>query len=422
MTDAAATAAPAARFGLGRHLGLAAYWFGQNFQVAPLLGILVPARVKELVPGDGAIAATGAALALGAVLAVAVPPLVGAWSDRLTTPWGRRRPVMVAAVAIDVVGLLMLMVAPTYPLFLVSYLVMQLGLNAAGAAYNAVIPDVVPGPEFGRASGLLSTMTLVGSVGGLLTVEVAAAYQQRQLSFAVIAAANVVTLVPTLVAARGEGRRPPADREPRPLPDRVREFLRPLFAGDFGWVTWTRLLVNSGIWLIYPFVIFFFQDVVGVERPDAFTTTWQLVLTLTAIPLGAAGGWLSDRIGRKVFVYAGGAAQSAVVLYFVVVLPRDPTMVLLLGALYGLGYGLYYAVDWALACDTLPDPDEAAKDMGLFHVALTLPQVAIPGVAGLALAALNERSHNSGYRVVFVGAVLFYLAGTLLISRVRSVR
>jgi len=381
----------------------------------------VPARVQELVPGDSAIAATGGALALGAVIAVVAPPLVGAWSDRLTTPWGRRRPIMAVAVVVNVVGLLMLMVAPTYPLFLLSYLVMQLGLNAAGAAFNAVIPDVVPAAEFGRASGLLGTMTLVGSVGGLIAVEVAAAAGQRQASLAVIAAANVLTLAPTLIAAAGEGPRPPVARPRRPPLERLRLFIRPLFAGDFSWVIWTRLFVNSGIWLIYPFVLFFFRDVVGVARPDAFTTTWQIVLTLTAIPLGIAGGWLSDRVGRKIFVYLGGAAQGVVVLYFVVVLPHDTTAVLLLGALYGLGYGLYFAVDWALACATLPDPDDAAKDMGLFHVALTLPQVAIPGVAGVALSALNAHQHNSGYRVVFVCAVVFYLVGTLLVSRVRSV-
>ncbi len=422
MSDVAVAATRAERFGFGRHLALSAYWFGQFFQVGPLLGILVPARVGELLPGNPAIAGTGAVLALGAVLAVTVPPFVGAWSDRLVTPWGRRRPVMVVAVAIDALGLLLLMVASSYPLFVLSYLVMQLGLNAAGAAYNAVIPDVVPKPEFGRASGFLSSMTQIGSVAGLVTVELAAAAHQRQVSFAAMAVVNVVTLVPTLLAATGEGRRPPAPRAWQPLAARARAFIRPLFAGDFGWVIWTRLLINSGIWLIYPFVLFFFRDVVGVAQPDAFTTTWQLVLTAMAIPLGVAGGWISDRVGRKLFVYLGGAAQSAVVLYFVVVFPHDTFVVLLLGGLYGIGYGLYYAVDWALACDTLPDHDDAAKDMGLFHVALTLPQVAIPGIAGFVLAALNTRSPNSGYRVVFTCAAVFYLLGTLLVSRVRSVR
>jgi MFS family permease len=421
-SEVAAGAPPAERFGLARHLGLSAYWLGQNFQVAPLLGILVPARVAELVPGDAAIAATGVALALGAVIAVVVPPLVGAWSDRLVTPWGRRRPVMTAAVAVDVAGLLLLMVVPTYPLFLLGYLVMQVGLNAAGAAYSAVIPDVVPAPEVGRASGLLGGMTQLGSLAGLVAVLVATALGQRQASFALLAIANVVTLVPTLVAARGEGRRPPPVRQRRPLDERARAFIRPLFAGDFGWVIWTRLLTTSGIWLIYPFVLFFFRDVVGVAHPDSFTTTWQLILVLAAVPVGLAGGWASDRLGRKLFVYLGGAAQSAVVLFFVIVYPQAPWLVLLLGGLYGVGYGLYYAVDWALACDTLPDPSDAAKDMGLFHVALTLPQAAIPGVAGFALSALNAQSHNSGYRVVFTFAVVFYLLGTLLVSRVRSVR
>ncbi len=186
---------------------------------------------------------------------------------------------------------------------------------------------------------------------------------------------------------------------------------------------WTRLFINSGIWLIYPFLLFFFRDVVGVAQPDSFTTTWYLVLALAAIPLGLAGGWVSDRVGRKVFVYLGGAAQGAVVVYFIAFYPHQAWVALLLGALYGVGYGLYFAVDWALACDTLPaGGDCAARDMGLFHVALTLPQVAIPGIAGFILAALNARSPNSGYRIVFAGAVAFYLVGTVLVSRVRSVR
>jgi MFS family permease len=423
------------QLGLGRHLALSAYWFGQFFQIAPMLGILVPARVSELLPSGSAIAATGVLFAAGAVIAVALPPLVGAWSDRIATPFGRRRPFLVLGVAINVVGLLMLMTVATYPLFLVAYLVMQVGLNAAGAAYSAIIPDVVPGTEFGRASGFLSGMTQVGSVAGLVAVLIATAGHNRQASFAVIAAANVITLLPTLAAAAGEGSRQTLPRAVGRVPgeaggrgpgatlvERTRAFFKPLFEGDFGWVIWTRLFITSGIWLIYPFVLFFFRDVVGVAQPDAFTTTWQLLLTLTAIPLGVIGGWLSDRAGRKIFVYLAGAAQSAVVIWFVVLFPTQPGLVLVLGALYGVGYGLYLAVDWALACDTLPDSASTAKDMGLFHVALTLPQVAIPGIAGLVLAALNAQSHNSGYRVVFSAAVAFYLAGTFFVSRVRSVR
>jgi len=200
----------------------------------------------------------------------------------------------------------------------------------------------------------------------------------------------------------------------------TREFFRPLWAGDFGWVVFTRLLITGGIWLIYPFVFFFFRDVVKAPDADQFTTFWQLLLVAAAIPLGVAGGWLSDRIGRKIFVYASGALQSLVVVLFIVLYPTSTFFVLALGVIYGIGYGLYYAVDWALACDTLPNAEETAKDMGLFHVAVTLPQVLLPSIAGFVLFALNRQSPNSGYRVVFAGAIVFYLLGTILVSRIAS--
>ena len=60
--------------------------------------------------------------------------------------------------------------------------------------------------------------------------------------------------------------------------------------------------------------------------------------------------------------------------------------------------------------------------MGLFHVSITLPQVFVPLVAGLTLDAFNRQSANAGYRVIFVGAAVFYVLGTAFVSRIRSVR
>jgi MFS family permease len=97
-------------------------------------------------------------------------------------------------------------------------------------------------------------------------------------------------------------------------------------------------------------------------------------------------------------------------------------VVIMLGAIYGVGYGLYLAVDWALACDTIPDRGKAAKDMGLFHVAQTLPNSLIPLVEGPLIDHFNHVSHNSGYRVAFGSVILFFILGTVFVSRIRSVR
>jgi hypothetical protein len=93
-----------------------------------------------------------------------------------------------------------------------------------------------------------------------------------------------------------------------------------------------------------------------------------------------------------------------------------------LGIAYGVGYGLYFAVDWALACDTLPDKSQSAKDMGLFHIALTMPQAIIPFFGGPLIDYLNGAHGNGGYRIVFSSAVVFLFVGTVFVSRIKSVR
>ena len=60
--------------------------------------------------------------------------------------------------------------------------------------------------------------------------------------------------------------------------------------------------------------------------------------------------------------------------------------------------------------------------MGLFHVAFTLPQTFVPLTMGVLLDYFNQQSANSGYRVIFSFAVVFLLLGTVLVSRIRSVR
>ena len=110
-----------------------------------------------------------------------------------------------------------------------------------------------------------------------------------------------------------------------------------------------------------------------------------------------------------------------VALIFIAFFPKAIPIVFVLGAAYGIGYGLYYAVDWALACDTLPDRASSAKDMGLFHIALTLPQFVVPFFAGPALDHFNAVSPNLGYRVVFASAIVLLAIGTVFVSRIRSV-
>jgi MFS family permease len=421
-TVAAAGRAPV-QYGNLQHTALSAFWFGANFLWLQLTTVLIQAQIDSVVPKGSQNTAIGVALGLGGVMAVTVPPIVGAWSDRLNTRFGRRRPIMVAGTLLTFPGLIVLMAANTYPEIVVGYAIIQFFFNAAQAAYAGIVPDVVPAQQVGKASGFLATMTQLGIGGGL---GVTFFLGHNRLIYLVMGGVAALTLIPTVWAARAEGlnriERPPS----RPFAESVREFLRPLHEGDFAWVIFTRLMVSSGITVVLYFLVNFFGDVVLPPNSDAaqFTDIWLLVVVVTAIPFGFFGGQISDRIQRrKIFVYLAGAAQSFVAIVFIAFYPKSVPLVFALGIAYGIGYGLYFAVDWALACDTLPDKTKSAKDMGLFHIALTLPQAFLPLFGGALIDYLNKHlAANSGYRVVFASAVVFLLVGTVLVSRIRSVR
>ena len=412
-----------AGFGNLKHTALSAFWFGSNFLFIPLTTVLIQSQVDLVVPKGSQNTAIGFAIGIGGILAMAVPPLVGAWSDRMTTRFGRRRPIMVAGTLLTIPGLILLMTAGNYAQIVIGYVVVQFFFNAAQAAYAGIIPDVVPAQEFGKASGFLATMTQLGIGGGLGVTSVLGSNRAIYLVFIAVI---LLTLIPTIWAARNEGLTPIAQHPKRAMSDAIREFLRPLHEGDFAWVVFTRLMISAGITAVLYNLHNFFRDVVlpPTTSPDTFTSNWLLVVVLTALPFGFFGGLLSDRLHRrKIFVYLAGGAQAFVAIVFIAFYPTAIPLVFALGIAYGVGYGLYFAVDWALACDTLPDKNQSAKDMGLFHIALTMPQAVIPFFGGPLIDALNNGLHgNAGYRVVFSSAVLFLFLGTILVRRIRTVR
>ena len=98
-----------------------------------------------------------------------------------------------------------------------------------------------------------------------------------------------------------------------------------------------------------------------------------------------------------------------------------------MGILFGIGYGAYQSVDWAMASDVLPSEFDYAKDMGVWHIAWTLPQVIATPIAGLLLDNFQVigRQHGQptlGYTVIFFLAAFYLVFGTVLVRRVRKVR
>ena len=138
-------------------------------------------------------------------------------------------------------------------------------------------------------------------------------------------------------------------------------------------------------------------------------------------------GVIADRFGRKAMVYVSGAFMAVVGAAFVFAPYLVPGNLLLLAyvaaAIFGLGYGAYVSVDWALVADVLPDENTYARDMGVWNIGLTLPQV-IATVLGAWFIALGTAlvSQQFGYTLLFVWFVIFCVLGTVTVRFIRGVK
>jgi MFS family permease len=190
---------------------------------------------------------------------------------------------------------------------------------------------------------------------------------------------------------------------------------------DFAWVLVTRLILMLGIYSIQDFLFYYMRDAVGASNPSSATTLFGIVVSLTSLVTAFAAGWLSDRFGRKRMVYISGFLMALVGGLFVIT--HSLPIVLASGALFGLGYGAYQSVDWALVVDVLPSQKHFARDMGIWNIAVSIAQVIAPVFGGPIIDSFTQAGHPvQGFQVLFTLAIVYCIAGTVTVRFIRSVK
>ncbi len=441
MTTLAAAAAARPRLTTFNLAMLSLFWFGVGMHWTVILITNLPAQAN-LIGGEAVKGQTlGLVLLVGAGVSMVVAPVFGALSDRFVTPFGRRRPWIVVGTVMNVVGLLGLAYFPkpndlsSLPLYILAFMWVEFWNNVATAPYSALIPDVVPPEQRGSASGWYGLMSIFGTFVGALAPFVFTRSGVTNITalYYFVGVVLVLCMLGTVLFVR----EPRVTRKPPPfvLPDFLRGLISPLRAHDFRWVFLTRFLMVMGVYTIQEFLQFFMGDVIKAftlfgtaiaSNAATAASVFLLMLLVGALPSSIAAGYLSDRLGRKAMVYFSSVLQAIPPLAFVLLAPSFE-LATLMGLVFGLGYGAYQSVDWALAADVLPSQEDYAKDMGVWHVALTLPQVIATPIAGFLLdnfqvVGRTRGIANLGYDVIFSLAVVYFILGTVLVRQIRQVR
>jgi Na+/melibiose symporter-like transporter len=338
-----------------------------------------------------------------------VQPVVGAWSDRIWTRLGRRRPFMAVGIPISFVFFLLApFVNGLLPLAVVIFL-FSFFFNIAVDPYAALLPDIAAPAERGKLSGLSNGIQYLSQVAFLGLLAVLTALGVATGWFYVICGTVMLATFAVTIARV---------REPRGLAERaartpLRVYFETLLANGMALrFLLTIFVFQLGLNAVIPFLTLYVTK--ELEQPDdvAFAIS-ALVLLITA---GSALGFgrATGRLGYP-GVLAIGWALLAAAAFSGTLIHTLPELIAV-AVLAGLGNGAASVVKWPLLTLLIPQ-EKTGIYAGLSAAA---DSVSIPLSVFIATELYIP---TLGYRGIFASlAVNTVLALVILLVFVRVPR
>jgi MFS family permease len=360
-------------------------------------------------------------MTLDNIAAIFIQPPVGAWSDRLRTPIGRRMPFILIGAPVGALAFGLIPLAAVLPLFVACTSTLLLSMAFWRTPVVALMPDITPSPFRSQANGIINLMggvgTIIASLVGSTLYEINVAFPFWMGSVLVLVAALLVFLFirePKEYEASEE--QPNMFGSLRELMnDEDKSGLRILFAIFFWFLAYTG---------IEAFLTLYATKYVGLSDGDAGRLTGHLGLffVLSALPAGVIG----SRIGRRITISIGIIFMALLIFGLYILSPAalaaQVAKVPLLGNVHVISLLLMPAgIAWALInINSLPmvvDLTTAARIgtfTGLYYLFSTLSAIVGPNLNGLIVSLSQNR-----YSTIMVTSPLFLLIALVLMLGVR---
>lgn len=370
-------------------------------------------------------------MTLDNIAALFIQPPVGAWSDRLRTPIGRRLPFILIGAPVTALAFGLIPLAAVLPLFVACTSTLLLSAALWRTPVVALMPDVTPSQKRSQANGIINFMGGIGTIialqtGGML-YELSPAFPFWLGSALVVIAALIVFLFIR------EPREYDQNNEPQPgMLESLREILndpdksarRILFAIFFWFLGYSA---------VETFFTLYAQEHLGLSAGDGATllSIFPLFFVLFAIP----SGFIAARIGRRVAISFGLIIVSIVLALFyllpagtllipisplplvgIPLIDGGPRMLTMAGVILVFG-----GIGWAFVnINSLPMVVELTSVArlgtftGLYYLFSTLSAIVGPNINGWAIQLTGNN-----YNVIMLIAPFFMLTALALMLGVR---
>lgn len=354
------------------------------------------------------------------------------------------RPFILAGTVVNATGLIGIAFAGKNAAMLVAfYLLVLIGTNLMLTAFNAAVFSVVPKQQFGTASGIIGALQVLGfGVGTALSSGVQSI--GIRASYGALCGVVSFTAIVTLLAFKEER----TDRAVHALDSEavveslledtkpkfhvtvlLQRLLSPFALPDFKWIFISRLFIQMGVYTVQEFLLYWVKDVIPMSGLSPTTATSMLF-----IPIGFTA-FLSSIVIGKVSDHLGGRRKSFLVwscilmgvLSTLLSVTKNYVLALIIFSVFGFAVGIFLALDYALICDVIPDDDNVACSLGVWHVSIALPQLFVAPLAGVLLDALQKLGiangiTDLGYIVLFLLVAIYFFIAALLFQNLHTVK
>ncbi len=402
---------------------LNAYWIGLSFMWNSLHVTILPAVLLKYVPETQKNTWLGLLTFFGLIMAMIIQPLSGAISDRWHSRIGRRRPFMWLGTAGDLIFLAVMGFIGGLPALFIGYIGLQTSSNVAHGPAQGLLPDEVPASQLGMASGIKTTMDMVGIIISSLLMGFLISSKDPDPTLSIIV---IITLLAvfggiTLIFSKEK----PTYEPNRPVID-WKGLWKSVFnfkaEGDKSYwrLIFSRFLYLVGVYGFQSFAQYYIRDKFSDQDPIQFTQIVMGSFVVVLIIFSLFAGKWSDRIGRKrlQIISSFVGALGAVLMIFA----STPIQLILFGILLGAGLGIFLSTNWALANEMAPLVD-VGKYVGLTNLA-TAGSAAIARLEGPMTDALNNLVPGMwwGWTALFGVSAILMLASALAMRKVPDFR
>ena len=353
--------------------------------IYPLLPVFLTATLGATPAVIGLI--EGAADGLASILKY----LAGSWSDRL----GRRKPLIVTGYGLAAASRALIAAAAIWPLVLTARLLDRTGKGMRSAPRDAMISDVTPPEQRGRAYGFHRALDHTGAIAGpllaMLLLQVVGLTLRQTIYLAVIPGAIAVVMLAFLL--RETKQQPPATDYRPPRTDSPLLVPRSSFRKALVAIALFSLANSSDAFLLLQ------AYKVGVTTA-MLPLLWAAHHVIKSL-FSTRAGALSDRIDRRWLLVAGWTSYA--VIYAAFPFAHTLTSFFVLFIVYAIPFTLAEGAERAWIADLVP-AEARGKSFGVYYLTNGLCVLAGTALFGLIYQQVSARA------AFFTGAALAIVA------------